>query len=69
MVVNSMPRALDAWDVTIGNHNTGDWLNSRVGLDGCGEDKMFSSPGFEIRIFQPVATHYNYVEGKGKAVP
>ena len=60
-VVSSMPWPLYAWDVTIGTHSTGDWVNTGVGLDGYGEDKMSSTSGFELRIFQPVATHYNYV--------
>ena len=43
-----------------GTHTTGDWVNSRVDLDGCGKD-ISSPPGFELRIVQPVATHHNYV--------
>lgn len=58
-VVDIMPWSILAWVIT--QVPTVQETNPRVGLDGCGENKMSPPPGYELHIVQPVANHYTYM--------
>jgi hypothetical protein len=40
-----------------GTHCIGGWVDNRAGLDGCGKSR--TSPGFDPRTAQPVASRYS----------
>jgi len=57
-----------------GTHRTGGWVGPRAGLDG---RKISSTPGFDPRTVQPVASHYTdwtipvhkHVQGAAERTP